>query len=165
MLVGKLLSFRVPSFCHGLLLLVLGSFFLQFFSKLHFGDEDLWWFLEGNMGRWVPIHIKRQHAEAAYQACWGISAGRMMDKSARNKHGCLFKCLNWRQQTYGKSHQVCFEMEESAEIEMKVIHYSWIFVCFCKKSRHNSCKREFDPFRRPSFRHFIAYCILDFRWL
>ena len=72
----------------GLLLLVLGSFFPQFFSKLHFGDEDLWWFLEGNFGRWVPTHMKRQHAKAAYQACWGISAGRMMDKSARNMDVC-----------------------------------------------------------------------------
>ena len=40
------------------------------------------------MGRWVPIHMKRQHAKAAYQACWGISAGRMMDKSARNMDVC-----------------------------------------------------------------------------
>lgn len=31
------------------------------------------------MGRWVPVHMKRQHAKAAYQACWGISAGTMMD--------------------------------------------------------------------------------------
>lgn len=40
------------------------------------------------MGRWVPIQMKRQHAKAAYQACWGISAGRMMDKSARNMDVC-----------------------------------------------------------------------------
>ena len=49
---------------------------------------------------------------------------------------------------------------------------AFVFVCFCKKSRHNSSKREFDPFLfgwagllwRTScsrFRHFIAYCILD----
>lgn len=68
-------------------------FFSNFSQNFVFGDEDLWWFLEGNMGRWVPIHMKRQHAKAAYQACWGISAGRMMDKSARNMDVCskMFK--------------------------------------------------------------------------
>ena len=62
--------------------------FFPVFLKTSFWGEDLWWFLEGNMGRWVPIHMKRQHAKAAYQACWGISAGRMMDKSARNMDVC-----------------------------------------------------------------------------